>query len=370
MSRISLTILSFIALVVTSCSTDFEINAPYKRTTIVYGLLDQNDSVQTVKIQHSFLGEGNAYDMAKNKDSIYYKPGDITVRIKKTLGNQEIGAVNLYERKMNAAPGVFVSDSVPVYQTLPSDSDFFDAEAPNNGSTYYTYNLEVTENGTGKVIKSKTNLLPDFNITWLASSVAFRGQGRYFTPAVTWRMPVYGRVSNLVMRFYYTEFDPQTGARKDTAYIEFTYGPQSASSLGGSQEMTQKIDGETFYKVLKDSLTARDQRNGGKYVRYINYIPSTPNASPNENVWFTFTFNVGNDDLNTYVNLNAPSTGIVQERPMFTNVENGIGLFASRTSKTIRKKIEKETNEELFSGAITNGLFRKCDAGTSFMFCQ
>ena len=42
---------------------------------------------------------------------------------------------------------------------------------------------------------------------------------------------------------------------------------------------------------------------------------------------------VGSEDLNTYIKVNKPITGIVQERPQFTNINNGIGLFSSRYTK-------------------------------------
>jgi len=42
---------------------------------------------------------------------------------------------------------------------------------------------------------------------------------------------------------------------------------------------------------------------------------------------------VGSEDLETYINVNKPITGIVQERPQFTNINNGIGLFSSRFTK-------------------------------------
>ena len=44
---------------------------------------------------------------------------------------------------------------------------------------------------------------------------------------------------------------------------------------------------------------------------------------------------VGSEDLETYINVNKPITGIVQERPQFTNINNGIGLFSSRFTKLI-----------------------------------
>ena len=39
---------------------------------------------------------------------------------------------------------------------------------------------------------------------------------------------------------------------------------------------------------------------------------------------------VGTTDLETYIDVNKPITGIVQERPHFSNINNGIGLFSSR----------------------------------------
>ena len=44
---------------------------------------------------------------------------------------------------------------------------------------------------------------------------------------------------------------------------------------------------------------------------------------------------VGSEDLETYINVNKPITGIVQQRPQFTNITNGVGLFSSRLSNII-----------------------------------
>jgi len=44
---------------------------------------------------------------------------------------------------------------------------------------------------------------------------------------------------------------------------------------------------------------------------------------------------MGNNDLKSYIEVNSPSTGVVQERPIYTNVSNGIGLFASRGTRNL-----------------------------------
>ena len=45
-------------------------------------------------------------------------------------------------------------------------------------------------------------------------------------------------------------------------------------------------------------------------------------------------FTVGSEDLYTYMAVNEPFEGIVQERPIFTNINNGIGLFSCRYTKS------------------------------------
>src|SRR6185436_17272014 len=47
-----------------------------------------------------------------------------------------------------------------------------------------------------------------------------------------------------------------------------------------------------------------------------------------------YIFLTGSEDLYTYQQLTLPSYGLVQERPLFNNISNGIGLFTSRNIQT------------------------------------
>ena len=55
------------------CSTDFDVNAEWRDVTVIYGLLDQADSVHYIKVTKAFLGAGDAYHMAAVKDSSHYE---------------------------------------------------------------------------------------------------------------------------------------------------------------------------------------------------------------------------------------------------------------------------------------------------------
>jgi hypothetical protein len=50
-----LVLLLLIPLAFTSCETDFELNAEWKDITIVYGILNQNDTAHYIRIQKAFL---------------------------------------------------------------------------------------------------------------------------------------------------------------------------------------------------------------------------------------------------------------------------------------------------------------------------
>ncbi|MEY4125105.1 MAG: hypothetical protein RL770_1686, partial [Pseudomonadota bacterium] len=56
-----------------ACTTEVELNAPYKSTTVVFGLLDPKLDTQYIKINKTFLGDGNNYDFALIRDSSEYK---------------------------------------------------------------------------------------------------------------------------------------------------------------------------------------------------------------------------------------------------------------------------------------------------------
>ena len=65
----------------------------------------------------------------------------------------------------------------------------------------------------------------------------------------------------------------------------------------------------------------------------------------------------GGDDLNTFIEVNRPSTSIVQEKPEFTNITNGLGIFSSRYSKTpFSRQLSVVTLDSLACGQYTNDL--------------
>ena len=69
--------LTMSAWLLTGCNNEVDLLAPHQDIPVVYCILNQNDSVHYVRLEHSFAGAANAYEMAKEFDSIYYPEANV-----------------------------------------------------------------------------------------------------------------------------------------------------------------------------------------------------------------------------------------------------------------------------------------------------
>ena len=65
----------------TGCSTDVDLNAPYEERTLAFCLLDPNADEQWVRVNRTWLGEGNNLEFAQVADSSEYAPGEVSVTV-------------------------------------------------------------------------------------------------------------------------------------------------------------------------------------------------------------------------------------------------------------------------------------------------
>jgi hypothetical protein len=103
--------------------------------------------------------------------------------------------------------------------------------------------------------------------------------------------------------------------------------------LNGSGTFTSELSYEAYYRFLYNNIGPTDD-----LVRIFKGI--------DVEIW------AAADDYATYINVNQPSQGIVQEKPMFTNVDGGIGLFSSR-GRAIKKNVK-------LSASSMDSLWRAC----------
>ena len=95
-------------------------------------------------------------------------------------------------------------------------------------------------------------------------------------------------------------------------YLDWTtFSEVKSLTDKGNQTMIYSIPGEEFYRFLS-----------------LNLLPD-PDITRSVGLC-KFTFLVGSDDLDTYLSVSLSSNSIIQSKPAFSNIDNGIGLLASR----------------------------------------
>jgi len=310
-------LLSVFAMLFIACETDFDVNAQWEETTIVYGLLDASneDPLQKIRISKAFLGDMDAYEMAQYADSINFDTANIDVMIYKWGFSEIEDSVSL-----NAVPtvreGDIFNDSIVVYEFVNENSFL---------QKGYEYELVVKNNKSGNIVTSRTEIVSGFDFDNIFRTITndrpsfpfgLYHDNDFSSATITWdESNDNGKIYQLDLIINYTEI-------MDGVYTEDSL--IYSLPLVDDTEDKIKIEGESFFNFLRLNLSKDDD-----VVRYFNDID--------------MLMTVGSEDLETYINVNKPITGIVQERPQFTNINNGIGLFSSRFTK-IREEYELTTS--------------------------
>ena len=294
-----------------SCETDFDVNAQWEDVTIVYGLIDPNIEDQLIKINKAFLGQGDALQMASIADSSNYNPSDLHVkihRIRQQAFNQydTLSSVTLNDTILDKDDGLFSTDNNIIY-TFKKPSSFY--------NTNSLYALEIINLISGHKVTSQTEIINTFSFESLNPSFEwglYNGDLpdslKFRTKNIEWQPSNNGVIYQLDIVINYIENNDTINLPWSQPLVEYTSG-----------NMSLKIKGDQFFQFLTTNLT---------------------NNIPKQFLNLDLVMTVGSDDLKTYINVNKPFSGIVQERPVFSNINNGVGLFSSRFTYDDIKGIE------------------------------
>ncbi len=316
-----------------SCSDEIQVNAPYKDTTVVYGLLSKSDSRHYIKINKAFLGEGDANQMALIADSSEYE--NLEAKILKKDGENIVSETLLQDTLItNKQTGDFFAPNQTIY--------YFDDQLDEN----YEYELQVNVQGKQELVRAQTPVIDDFNLTGgqifgnAVVPVSFINSGGvYSTQLFTYTSVPSAKSYQLIMHVHYTNHYLDETTEEKSFDVE--YSNQTTFSTNGGQAMQQEISGEAFYQTIASRIAKK---------------AATPNLSHRKFDFITFSMIAAGDELSTYLEVNSPSTGVIQEKPQYTNIENGIGIFSTRV--TVRSQIEKALNNnslvELYTGQYTS----------------
>lgn len=329
------------------CETEIDVIAPKKDMTIIYGLLEANQTRHYLRINRSFVGESAASVLAAEAGANEYTDEELIQAEVRELGVDDnvrkswpIRSTYVYGKE----EGTFFSDSNKVY--------YFDGVLDYN----YQYELFLKIKPEGedeKEVTAVTNVLSTSNgadvmvtkpvLTKPCGSIGVdrdNGEVDWVTNnqirgswSLKWSAAENASSYTSYGRFYYRDIYPDGTVIRDSVLIPIGVEEVTASSNLGEVEF--KIAPTEFFQTLSREVPDYDL-DTDEYERIASDT-------------IEFFIEVSNEELATYVEINKPATDVVQERPEYTNVNNGIGIFASKYVTSTKKA------DATCSGRILNG---------------
>jgi hypothetical protein len=322
-------------LLLSGCSTDLDVVGDYKETMVVYGLLDQAQPKQYIKINKAFLGQGDAYVYAQIKDSTQFVNA-LTVELRRFKNGVQVGSTITLspDNSIPKDPGTFYApdQTNAIYST--SAPLFADSE----------YHLTVRNNETGTEVTATTSLISDISgfsypvPTGMTYSFVITGNYPNYPFPINWNSAKGARMYQGILRLNYID---STLTGNDTNHIDYLLPELRTmdSDASPAEAMSYTAKGRDFYKYIGLSLsdyTGLVQRKALKVDLMLI---------------------AGSDDLATFIDVNKPSTGIIQERPEFSNIHGGLGIFTARLNRApLSRALDAISLDSLACGQFTHQL--------------
>ncbi|MEM9053168.1 MAG: hypothetical protein AAGC47_14035 [Bacteroidota bacterium] len=332
-------------IILSSCETEVELLAPYEETPVIYGILDYTADTQFVRINKTFLGEGEPSQYSAIKDSVEYEEGDVSATIVKF--NEEGNEVASFPLQIidrpSRDPGIFYDEDVRFYFT---DAELFtqdDLDQVLFNPSDFSFELRVDIQGEQYAattvfpgISESTITFPnDINGEPARLAFAFGTQTLMFT-SVNLRFLSDNSTETysglLRMNFDYVTVEDEL---VENQFIDFNLGEFQNDESGAP--FNAVVQGENYYTFLKSEL---DMIPGLKEVQIFNLETIIIGAPP---------------ELSTYIDVAQPVSEFSPTFSTFTNFDNGaIGLFSSRGSETRIALLDNKSVQMLNENSITN----------------
>jgi hypothetical protein len=353
--------LILLTVLISSCNEKINLVGDFQETAVIYGLLDQADTLHYIKITRAFIGPGDAMQIAQIADSSYFDQVNATIT-EELNGNVtrtwQLKDTLIQDKNTN---GVFYGPIQKVYyfKTLATGQNEVQVISPNPNETSLNkdaiYKLKVILNNGEFEVNGETELASGLTTTASSQNFTFKfsdNPGEYVSTSVAASSTGNCFVVNTKLEIEYNEY---IGNNKTLKSFDWNLGEVDVVP---NSSRTYVALGETFYDLVKSKVVTDPQITR----RTFNGI--------------RITLVGGAEELYNYMVVNKPSSTLAQTKPTYTNlsVSNGkrvIGIFSSRQTITSFKPffvgagqaylraIDKKSTKELCTGPIT-GLLLFC----------
>jgi len=314
------TILCFILL--QGCETEVELLAPYEETPVIYGVLDFSADTQFVRINKTFLGEGNPSQYSAIKDSVEYAPEEVEANIiKRDENGNELAVYRLESIDIpTRSPGIFYDEEVQFFFT---DQPLFSDEELNlNGFDPSEFSFELQAIIKGETYSATTNFpgISPATITFpsggsTVAQLAFASGNNILTFSTVRFTFTADNITDTyagVLRLNFN-YEDLNGNYIENQFIDFSLGEFTPTQ----PTFSTNILGENYYTFLSSQFDLIPDISRIELTNVEVKITGAP------------------EELSTYINVVQPVSEFSPTLSTFTNINNGaIGLFTSVGSVT------------------------------------
>jgi hypothetical protein len=348
------------------CSTNFNVAAPYKAITVVYGLLDQADTAHYIIVEKAFLDQNkSAITMAQVPDSSYYSMLNVRIERINSDGSETIyDTIHLNRVDLNTEG--YPRKSGPFFTSPNYAYKFTNKLDPN-----YFYRLVIYNPATGEVDSAETPVIDDIDKSAFSLGTI---QDTFPLPAFT-------------LDFAST-LQTQTVSSLQALY----YAPSNYSFMNEPSPVQFAECVITFRWVDSNSFTRVETPHSADYdLGYLttagtsnrspNYSPSSFTFQPLDlNLYYAIRNGMGTAPANTYRLMDScdlkfylgsfdlytyqlysltQGVGLTggEIEPSFTNMKGAhvLGIFTSRGHRIKRVPIDDVTIDSLRTVSFMSG---------------
>lgn len=318
------------AISFTSCETDIDVNADYEDITIVYGAINPTDTTHYIKINKAFLGETSALDLATNADNFTYAADEIAVSVEEYDGNNTLVKTHNIARTTNEVPkesGIFDNSTNVLYKFVEPNIN------RDNRFLLRIFNSELD-----KEITAETKMVKPIIVSTPKGS-----KFQFWNGTVSSGVPVtkivsatsgenIGRIEAKIVFNYIEHPLTITGKPSLEKSLKMSLGEVYATTSQGNELMEWQLEGQTFFDNIKSA---------------IDPISVSDSLSHRELANISMEFSVAGTELHTYMIVSEPSSSVNQDKPSYTNIENGVGIFSAREFEMWESTIDPQSQNQV-----------------------
>jgi hypothetical protein len=285
-------------------------------------VIDLSAPQQYIRLERAFADEDiSSLEIAKNADSLYYKNAVVKLVNAKTNQSWNFTEINGADFGLpRDENGIFATDPNVLYtiNTNQLDLNFID-----------DYRLEVSVNdqellsASTKIVEEPTQTSPSSS----SAEITFKTDN-FFN--VAFRHTDNGVIGDVIVNINITELYEDNSVVNKTIVWPLERGTDKENI---------RIAGSDFYSVIGSTLEP---------------VPGIRRFFDNLDLQIIS----GGQVISDYIRVSQANTGITSsgETPIYTNIDNGVGIFSSSNKSTVKYGLRQESLDSLRNGIYTKDL--------------